>query len=110
MADFRHRNIFYFRDGVHKTFHSGTHRNGGLMQISVVGTKQEEVGGYFPEFNDMMERNPFLKAVMPWGDRSLVHGMPRSKSNDGPIVWARPGEQMVPTADMPKSPFKQRRR
>ena len=80
-----------------------------MLQISVVGTKQEEVGGYFPDFLDMMERSPFLKYAMPWGDISLVKGLPRSRSNDGPILWARPGEQMIPTADMPKSPFKKRR-
>ena len=30
-------------------------------------------------------------------------------SNDGPILWIRPGEQMVPTTDVTKSPFKRRR-
>lgn len=101
--------LSHCRDAVHKTYDNGTHRSGPMMQISVVGTKQEEVGGYFPEFLDMVEQDPFLKYVMPWGDMSLVAGMPRSRSNDGPILWARPGEQMIPTADMPKSPFKKRR-
>lgn len=89
-----------------KTYCEGTHRSGGLLQISVVGTKQEETGGYFPDFLDMLEKNAFLNATMPWGSLSLVAGLPKSRSNDGPIVWARPGEQMIPTADMPKSPFK----
>ena len=68
-----------------------------------------QVGGYFPDFLDLTEANPFLRYVMPWGEISLVKGMPRARSNDGPILWARPGEQMIPTADMPKSPFKKRR-
>ena len=78
--------------------------------MSVVGTKQEEVGDYFPEFLDMLEQSPFLDKVMPWGDFSIIHGIPRNTSNDGPILWARPGEQVVPAADMPKSPYKSRKR
>lgn len=31
------------------------------------------------------------------------------ESNDGPILWIRPGEQLVPTADINKSPYKRRR-
>lgn len=31
------------------------------------------------------------------------------ESNDGPILWVRPGEQLVPTADINKSPCKRRR-
>jgi hypothetical protein len=31
------------------------------------------------------------------------------ESNDGPILWIRPGEQLVPTAEMAKSPAKRRR-
>ena len=78
-------------------------------QVSLVGTRQEEVGDHFPEFLDLMEENHFLRAVMPWGRRSLVAGLERNRSNDGPILWARPGEQVVPTGEMPKSPFKRRR-
>ena len=67
------------------------------------------MGNYFPEFLDLLEENPFLRVLMPWGERSLVSGLPRETSNDGPILWARPGEQVVPTADMPRSPFKRRK-
>ena len=74
-----------------------------------MGTRQEEVGDYFPEFLDMLEKSPFLEPVMPWGERSLVAGLPRHRSNDGPILWTRPGEQVVPTAEMSKSPMKRRR-
>ena len=47
--------------------------------------------------------------TLPWGSLSSLKLDCRSQSDDGPIMWVRPGEQMVPTADMPKSPFKRRR-
>jgi len=46
---------------------------------------------------------------MPWSELSVAHGMPRQTSNDGPILWTRPGEQVVPTADLPKSPYKRQK-
>ena len=98
-----------YREMVHKSYGAGTFRCGPLLQVSVVGTAHEEVGDYFPEMLDMMEADPFLKAVMPWGELSSVRMASRANSNDGPILWTRPGEQLVPTADMPKSPFKRKR-
>ena len=80
-----------------------------FLQVSLVGTRQEEVGDYFPQFLDLLEENPFLRATMPWGSRAIVKGMQRNLSNDGPILWTRPGEQVVPTAEMSKSPVKRRR-
>lgn len=44
---------------------------------------------------------------MPWGALSVIH-MDRKESNDGPILWCRPGEQLVPTAEA-KSPLKRKR-
>ena len=44
---------------------------------------------------------------MPWGPLSAIR-MKRTESNDGPILWCRPGEQLVPTADH-KSPLKRKR-
>ena len=98
-----------FREQVHGSYSQGTYRNGPLLQISVVGTVHEEAGDYFPEFLDTLEADPFLKVTMPWGQLSSSRGLDRNRSNDGPILWARPGEQTVPTADMPKSPFKRKR-
>lgn len=98
-----------FQEQMYKSYQHGTYRSGPLMQVSLVGTVHEEVGDFFPEFLDILEENPFLKAVMPWGDRSAMKMASRSQSNDGPILWARPGEQMVPTADLPKSPLKRKR-
>lgn len=46
---------------------------------------------------------------MPWGKRSCLEGTPRESSDDGPILWSRPGEQVIPTVDLPKSPTKKKR-
>ena len=80
-----------------------------VLQVSLVGKRQEEVGDYFPGVLELMEQCPFLEQTMPWGGMSVVAGMDPQLSNDGPILWVRPGEQMVPSADLPKSPFKRRR-
>uniref|UniRef100_A0A3Q3FUB9 Lysine-specific demethylase 9-like n=1 Tax=Labrus bergylta TaxID=56723 RepID=A0A3Q3FUB9_9LABR len=101
--------IANFHSQVSRTYSSGTFRSGPMRQISLVGAVDEEVGDYFPEFLDMLEESPFLKMTLPWGSLSSLKLDCRSQSDDGPIMWVRPGEQMVPTADMPKSPFKRRR-
>uniref|UniRef100_A0A3P8WJQ7 Lysine-specific demethylase 9-like n=1 Tax=Cynoglossus semilaevis TaxID=244447 RepID=A0A3P8WJQ7_CYNSE len=101
--------IANFHSQVNRTYSSGTYRAGPMRQISLVGAVDEEVGDYFPEFLDMLEESPFLKMTLPWGSMSSLKLDCRSQSDDGPIMWVRPGEQMVPTADMPKSPFKRRR-
>ncbi|XP_030213329.1 lysine-specific demethylase 9 [Gadus morhua] len=98
-----------FHAQVSQSYCSGTYRAGPMRQISLVGAVDEEVGDYFPEFLDMLEESPFLKMTLPWGSLSSLKLECRSQSDDGPIMWVRPGEQMVPTADVPKSPFKQRR-
>lgn len=98
-----------FRELVDRTYNCGTYRAGPLHQISVVGTAQEECGGYFPEFLSLIERSPFLKATMPWGTLSVEHFEPQ-QSSDGPIVWVRPGEQMVPMNEIKGSPIKQPRK
>ena len=94
-----------------KTYNGGTFRHGPLHQISLVGTVTEEVGGYFPNLLEMMEKNIFLKMTMPWGETSLVPMNNPLESNDGPILWVRPGEQMLPTAELNanKSPVKRKR-
>ena len=63
-----------------------------------MGTVHEEVGGYFPRLIANLERSPFLKLVMPWGRMSAVKMATPKESNDGPILWVRPGEQLIPTA------------
>ncbi|XP_075218895.1 uncharacterized protein LOC142323308 isoform X2 [Lycorma delicatula] len=98
-----------YKEQVFKNYAYGTVRHGPLHQISLVGTVHEEVGGYFPDLLARLEANPFLKMTMPWGPLSVVQMESPQESNDGPILWIRPGEQLVPTADIHKSPFKRRR-
>lgn len=51
-------------DAVAATYSHGTFRHGGLNQISLVGTKQEEVGGYYPDCIRIIEKSPFLKVYI----------------------------------------------
>ncbi|XP_063304229.1 lysine-specific demethylase RSBN1L isoform X2 [Pelobates fuscus] len=101
--------ISNFHAQVKRTYSHGTYRAGAMRQISLVGAVDEEVGDYFPEFLDMLEESPFLKCTLPWGTQSSLQLKTRKDSDDGPIMWVRPGEQMIPVADMPKSPFKRKR-
>eukprot|EP00069_Balaena_mysticetus_P003835 bmy_04351T0 len=101
--------IVMFLMWVKRTYSHGTYRAGPMRQISLVGAVDEEVGDYFPEFLDMLEDSPFLKCTLPWGTLSSLKLESRKDSDDGPIMWVRPGEQMIPVADMPKSPFKRKR-
>nr|XP_040028780.1 lysine-specific demethylase RSBN1L-like isoform X1 [Gasterosteus aculeatus aculeatus] len=98
-----------FYSQVKRTYSNGTYRAGAMRQISLVGAVDEEVGDYFPEFLGMLEESPFLKRTLPWGTFSSLRQMRPTESDDGPILWVRPGEQMIPVADIPKSPFKRRR-
>ncbi|CAG2052913.1 unnamed protein product [Timema podura] len=98
-----------YRNQVSKHYSNGTVRYGPLHQISLVGTVHEEVGGYFPDFLARLEESPFLRLTMPWGPLSVVQMATPQESNDGPILWIRPGEQLVPTADNPKLPTRRRR-
>ena len=90
-----------YRNHIVETYSNGTFRHGPLMSISLVGTVtgREECGDYFPTFLDKLEENPFLQCVMPWGTLSSQKMKSRTDSNDGPILWVRPGEQYVPTAE-----------
>ena len=85
---------------VQQSFHGNTHQAGGLRNISIVGTVQEEHGGLFEDMIESLEENPFLKATLPWGTFSSVHGMHPKDSDDGPILWCRPGEQVVQLSDL----------
>ncbi|KPP58654.1 round spermatid basic protein 1-like protein-like [Scleropages formosus] len=98
-----------FHAQVKRTYSHGTYRAGAMRQISLVGAVDEEVGDYFPEFLSMLEESPFLKCTLPWGTFSSLRLQNPTESDDGPIMWVRPGEQMIPVTDMPKSPFKRKR-
>ncbi|MGH0173727.1 UNVERIFIED_CONTAM: hypothetical protein FKN15_066240 [Acipenser sinensis] len=53
--------------------------------------------------------NFHAQQTLPWGTSSSLKLKSPTDSDDGPIMWVRPGEQMIPVADMPKSPFKRKR-
>ncbi|KAM0736802.1 Lysine-specific demethylase RSBN1L [Formica fusca] len=108
-SDIETTTMAQYKDQVCKAYSNGTIRYGPLHQISLVGTVHEEVGGYFPDLLQKLEENPFLKMTIPWGPLSVVKMDTPQESNDGPILWIRPGEQLVPTADINKSPYKRRR-
>ncbi|KAK2832592.1 hypothetical protein Q7C36_016054 [Tachysurus vachellii] len=98
-----------FHGQVKRTYSHGTYRAGAMRQISLVGAVDEEVGDYFPEFLGMLQQSPFLERTLPWGTFSSLKLKSPTESDDGPIMWVRPGEQMIPVTDMPKSPFKRKR-
>ncbi|KAI7792211.1 lysine-specific demethylase RSBN1L-like [Triplophysa rosa] len=98
-----------FHTQVKRSYSHGTYRAGAMRQISLVGAVDEEVGDYFPEFLSMLEQSPFLQRTLPWGSFSSLKLSSPTESDDGPILWVRPGEQMIPVTDMPKSPFKRKR-
>ncbi|XP_064546477.1 lysine-specific demethylase RSBN1L isoform X2 [Drosophila montana] len=98
-----------YNEQVVRNYCQGTFRYGPLHQISLVGKVHEEVGGYFPDLLGRIEQNPFLRKTMPWGVNSILQTDPR-QSNDGPILWIRAGEQLVPTAELnSKTPLKRQR-
>ncbi|XP_056322070.1 lysine-specific demethylase RSBN1L-like [Danio aesculapii] len=98
-----------FHSQVRRSYSHGTYRAGAMRQISLVGAVDEEVGDYFPEFLSMLEESPFLERTLPWGTFSSLTLQSPTESDDGPIMWVWPGEQMIPVTDMPKSPFKRKR-
>ena len=87
-----------YKEKVFESYYNGTYRYGPLLQTSIVGVKNEEIGGYFPEFIEKyLNDNVFLRLVLPWGKFSIRSNTSPKESNDGPIIWSRPGEQMLPT-------------
>lgn len=64
---------------------------------------------YFPSCSLSLSLSVWLQRTLPWGTFSSLRLMDPTESDDGPIMWVRPGEQMIPVADIPKSPFKRKR-
>ncbi|CAH8447897.1 unnamed protein product [Schistosoma margrebowiei] len=81
---------------VQKTYANGIYRFGPLHALSIVGVKGEERGFFDKSLIEMIEKDPFLKLVTPWGVLSSLSGMDPRESNDGPILWSRHGEQTIP--------------
>ena len=59
-------------------------------------------------FSDLLEECPFLRLTLPWGPLSSLQLSHRSESDDGPILWVRPGEQLIPTAEIGQTPMKKK--
>jgi len=71
-----------------------------MHALSLVGTKQEECGDYFKDLIAELTRSPLLRLLMPWGPLSIKDGANPEDSDDGPIYWVRPGEQLIPTDEL----------
>ncbi|TGZ63771.1 hypothetical protein CRM22_006719 [Opisthorchis felineus] len=93
--------ISKYAEDVFKAYTRGIFRFGPLHAISIVGTKGEERGCFSNDLLRMIESDPFLRLVTPWGALSSLSGMDPHDSNDGPIIWARHGEQAVPVCATP---------
>ncbi|KAF5405453.1 Round spermatid basic protein 1 [Paragonimus heterotremus] len=89
-----------YAHNVHKSYSRGVFRFGPMHSISIVGVKGEERGCFSRDILQMIEEDPFLRLVTPWGKLSSLSGMDPHKSDDGPIIWVRPGEQAVPVCPM----------
>ncbi|KAM7535477.1 hypothetical protein Aperf_G00000093233 [Anoplocephala perfoliata] len=85
-----------FSENVFRTYCNGCYRFGPMHAISLVGKKGEERGKFCDDILKMIARDPFLSLVLPWGQLSSLSSMDPQKSNDGPILWVRPGEQALP--------------
>uniref|UniRef100_H3AHB4 Round spermatid basic protein 1 like n=1 Tax=Latimeria chalumnae TaxID=7897 RepID=H3AHB4_LATCH len=87
-----------------------THKKRGpMLLISLCKTVIEKINFFFPSNLSKLFRKPDQQRTLPWGTFSSLNLKSRKESDDGPIMWVRPGEQMIPVADMPKSPFKRKR-
>ena len=92
-----------FNDYLHKlqgSYDHGTCRCGPLLQVSLVGTRVEECGGYFDRIVNLLDESKFLNLTFPWGPKSILDLKNPAESDDGPILWARPGEQLIPSSEL----------
>uniref|UniRef100_A0A1I8H2S7 JmjC domain-containing protein n=1 Tax=Macrostomum lignano TaxID=282301 RepID=A0A1I8H2S7_9PLAT len=84
-----------YLERIRANYAHGTFRSGSMESVSMVGAKGEETGCLMNDMLATLESNPFLAPVMPWGPMSHLAGSKPSSSNDGPILWTRPGEQAL---------------
>ena len=66
--------------------------------------KVEETGGYFEDVLKAIEKNAWMKEALPWGKLSRYPGIDACESDDGPIMWVCPGEQIVSITDLQAGP------
>lgn len=98
-----------FYADVQRSIMRNNFRTGPLKHISLVGISGEEKGGYYPDLLRHLEKIPFLHATMPWGPLSCLKLEKQTDSDDGPILWVRPGEQLIPADLSSKPPAKRQR-
>uniref|UniRef100_A0A914C551 Round spermatid basic protein 1-like protein n=1 Tax=Acrobeloides nanus TaxID=290746 RepID=A0A914C551_9BILA len=101
--------ISKFYKHVMETYKDGTYKHGPLNEVSLVGTKHEECGNFFQDTIIDLEKSPFLRPLMPWGELAITSNINPIESDDGPIFWTRPGEQLIRT-DETKEDLKNKRR
>ncbi|CAD6186657.1 unnamed protein product [Caenorhabditis auriculariae] len=89
-----------YHDQVMETCHHGTFRSGPMHSLSMVGAKQEECGDHFADLIAQLESSPILCPLMPWGEWSSMKMGDVTESDDGPIYWVRPGEQLIRTDEV----------
>lgn len=89
----------YYENAI-KSYLHGTFRYGPMHAVTLTGKKAEEVGKLCTPILKQMMLHPLLSPVLPWGDFTEMYGVPIPESNDGPILWMRPGEQTVPSTNM----------
>ena len=79
-----------------QSYKNGLSTTPPMHQITMTGKLSEEVGFYCEKYLNALERNCFMGPTLPWGSLSMLHGkIDRKDSDDGPICWTRPGEQML---------------
>uniref|UniRef100_A0A914MEG0 Round spermatid basic protein 1-like protein n=1 Tax=Meloidogyne incognita TaxID=6306 RepID=A0A914MEG0_MELIC len=99
-----------YYERVMATYSYGTYRCGPLNNITLVGRKQEECGEYFEHILERLEECPFLRLLLPWSENSVKSFWKPNDSDDGPIYWCRPGEQLIRTDDLSKANQQQQQR
>jgi hypothetical protein len=56
--------------------------------------KLRDADKLFQDMVAMLEECPFLRLLAPWGEWSVFDEKDPGDSDDGPIFWVRPGEQV----------------
>lgn len=49
---------------------------------------------------EKLECCPILNILLPWGKLAITQSQHPTESDDGPIFWVRPGEQMIRTDEV----------
>uniref|UniRef100_A0A1I8BH99 Round spermatid basic protein 1-like protein n=1 Tax=Meloidogyne hapla TaxID=6305 RepID=A0A1I8BH99_MELHA len=86
-----------YYERVMATYSYGTYRCGPLNNITL-------------HILERLEECPFLRLLLPWSENSVKSFWKPNDSDDGPIYWCRPGEQLIRTDDLSKANQQQQQR